>query len=409
MGMTCFELKKIFSRSANQVAFVILLVSLYIVSYFSIGYADYVDRDGKKTRGIAAASALREEKSQWEGYVTEEVLQKVLEENARINGSEEYRSADVTENDKAYSKKQGFSDLREMINRSFCAFQEYSYFRADSVTSGELSSFYTNRVEILKKWLSSEEQKARFSRQEQEFLITQYEKLETPVYYADADGWKALLEYLPTMIMLLVLVSGFWVSGIFSDEVLWKTDSIFFSAKLGRNRAVSAKIKAGFFLLTVVYWAIVLVYSAIVLMILGSGGAGCVIQSGMENWKSFYNITYFQDYLMTVLGGYLGNLFILFLVMAVSAKTRSKTLAVTIPFLLLFLPSFLSGSDRLSVVVGLLPDQLLQICTAVKTFYVYQFGTKVVGSVPIILFLYFILFCILVPVVYQIYRKTEVK
>lgn len=66
----------------------------------------------------------------WSGYITENVLRKVLEENAFINNSEEYLSKDTTENNKAYSKKQGFSDIREMINRAFCDFQKYNYYQA---------------------------------------------------------------------------------------------------------------------------------------------------------------------------------------------------------------------------------------------------------------------------------------
>lgn len=209
--------------------------------------------------------------------------------------------------------------------------------------------------------------------------------------------------------MLIVLITGFLVSGIFSDEIQLKADSIFFSTKLGRNKAVTAKIKAGFIVITSIYWVTIVLYSGIVLSVLGSGGADCAIQNGFSNWKSFYNITYLQDYVLTVLGGYLGNLLILFLSMLASAKTRSKALAVTIPFILLFIPSFLSGISVLSEVLGLLPDQLLQICTAIKTFNLYQIGDKIVGSVPIILTLYFILFCILLPVLYQVYRKTEIK
>ena len=104
--MIRFELKKIFSKPVNKFAFVLLAVSLCVVSYFAVGYASYVDGNGEKSTGIAAAKALREQKEQWTGYVTEEVLQRVLEENTRINHSKEYLSTDVKEQDKAYSQKQ---------------------------------------------------------------------------------------------------------------------------------------------------------------------------------------------------------------------------------------------------------------------------------------------------------------
>lgn len=78
-------------------------------------------------------------------------------------------------------------------------------------------------------------------------------------------------------------------------------------------------------------------------------------------------------------------------------------------FILLFIPSFLSGISVLSKVLGLLPDQLLQISEAVNYFNLYQMGGKVVGAIPIIMILYFVLYCVLLPALYQMYRKAEIK
>lgn len=409
MVMVFFELKKIFLKPINKIAFIILIAILCIVSYLAIDYVSYVDENGDTITGFAAAQALRDDKNLWAGYITEDVLIRVLEENTVIINSEEYLSNDLKEQEKAYSKTQGYSDIREMINRAFCEFQEYNYYRANSVTKEEIASFYDRRVLNLTEWLYSDSQMNYYSEEEKQFLIAQYEELETPFYYEYADGWEALLEYSTTIIMLVVLVSGFFVSGIFSDEKQLKADSIFFSTVLGRNRAISAKIKAGFIVVTAIYWITMFLFSGIVLAVLGAGGRNCAIQNGFANWKSFYNITYLQAYLLTVLGGYLGNLFILFLSMCASAKTHSKALAVTIPFILLFIPSFLSGLSILSEILGLLPDQLLQIPMAIKTFNLYQFGDKVVGAVPIIMIVYTVLFLLLLPVLYNVYRKTEVK
>ena len=406
--MLRFELKKIFSKSSNKIVCLLLAITLGVICYFAVGYVTYVDKNGESSSGFVAAQTLRKEKNQWSGYITEDVLRKVIEENTLINHSKEYLSDDVRENNKAYSKKQGFSDIREMINRAFCSFQEYNYYRADSVTKEDISSFYDRRTSILREWLNAEEQEHYYSENEKQFLIEQYEKLKTPIYYEYADGWEALLEYAPSIIMLLMLIVSFLVSGIFADEIQLKADSIFFSTKLGRNKAVAAKLGAGLVVITLIYWITMLLYSGIVLTILGFGGANCVIQSGFANWKSFYNITYLQDYILTVLGGYLGNLFILTLSMFVSAKTRSKTLAVTVPFILLFMPSFLNGISILSDVLGLLPDQLLQICTAIKMFNLYEIGGKIVGSVSILFATYSILLFVLLPVIYVIYRKHQV-
>lgn len=323
--------------------------------------------------------------------------------------SDEYLSKDYKENNKAYAKKQGFSDIRSMLNMAFTPFNEYDYYRADSLSVGKAGMLYERRIQNLTDWLEGDEVNDNYSEAKKNFLISQYQELETPFYYEYADGWKALLEYAPSIIMLTVLVLGFLVSGIFSNEFQLKADSIFFSAKLGRDKAVASKIGAGFFIVTVIYWVTMLLYSAIVLITLGTDGAGCAIQTGMRGWKSFYNITFLQEYILTVIGGYLGSLFVLTVSMLVSAKFRSTVLAVTVPFMLLFIPSFLSGISGLSNILAILPDQLLQISDVISLFNLYEIGGKVIGAIPIIMVLYSALYCVLLPVLYRVYRKTEIK
>lgn len=407
--MLRFEIKKVFSKTVNKIALLILVVALLVVSFFAVNSVDYVDENGTSTSGIAAARNLRNDKNQWSGYLTDNVLSEAILKNEEIIASPEYLSKDVKENDKAYAKMQGFSDIRTIINKAFCSFNEYDYYRANSVTSDEVRNLYERRITNLTEWLNSDEIKDNFSKDEKEFLIAQYNELETPFYYEYSDGWKALLEYAPSIMMLLVLILGFLVSSIFSNEFQLKADSIFFSAKLGRNKAINAKMRAGFLIITAVYWGTMLIYSAVVLGSLGTDGANCMIQTGLGGWKSFYNITCLQDYFLTMAGGYLGSLFILTLSILVSAKTHSTTLAVTVPFILLFIPSFFSGISVLSKGLGLLPDQLLQVSQAVNLFNLYKIGGKVVGAIPIIMILYFILYCILLPMLYSVYQKAEIK
>lgn len=407
--MLRYEIKKCFSKTANKIGLLILTVVLIIVSYFAVTYVDYVDEDGNNRTGIIAVRSLRDMKNQWAGYITEGVLREVIVQNALVNASAEYQSNDVQENNKAYSKKQGFSDIRDMINHAFCGFREYNYYRADSVTTEAVSEFYTKRISNLEEWLYSDEAKDQFTDMEKQFLIKQYEQLEIPLYYEYADGWIALLEYAPSIIMLTVLITGFFVSGIFSNEFQLKADAIYFSTKYGRNKAVKSKVEAGGIIITIIYWVVVLLYSAIVLGILGADGANCAIQAGFGSWKSFYNITYFENYLLTMVGGYIGSLFILTISMLISAKTKSTVLSVTVPFIFVFLPSFLSGFSALTEILGLLPDQLLQMNVAIKYFNLYQFGDRVIGAVPIIMILYAVLYVLMVPILYRVYQKAEIK
>lgn len=75
-----------------------------------------------------------------------------------------------------------------------------------------------------------------------------------------------------------------------------------------------------------------------------------------------------------------------------------------------FLPSFLSGTSLplLNKILGLLPDQMLQMNQVVKFFNLYEIGGKVFCAVPILIISYSILLLLIVPVIYFIYRRKEV-
>ena len=169
------------------------------------------------------------------------------------------------------------------------------------------------------------------------------------------------------------------------------------------------KIMAGFIVVSAIYFIVISLYSLVVLGCLGSQGGNVMIQTGFWHWKSFYNITYMQLYLLTVIAGYIGTVFCLFLSMIVSAKTHTAVVAVTIPFAILFLPQFVSNFDFLSGILGVFPDRLLQINEIINTFDLYHIGGKIVGSIPIMLVIYPILSVLMVPLMYHVYHKTDRK
>jgi hypothetical protein len=481
--MICFEIKKIFSKTISRISLIVLLFSLVISCYFAITNITYIDNRGVSHTGIAAARNLRKEKQRWEGVLDKAALQAVIDEYRKVNEEYPIRQGDYTANLLHDSKVQGFSEIKDMINMGFCEFRDFNYYRIDSVSKDEVGKLYENREKSLEKWLSSEETEDLFNKKEKAFLLERYHQMKTPLYYEDYDGWKSALHYAQTIVMLVMLVSAFLVSGIFPNEFSWKADSIFFSTKYGRDRGTRAKLIAGLIVVTAIYWMIIALYSVIVLGCLGFGGGnvmiqtgfwhwksfynitymqlylltivsgyigtlfclllsmliaglivvtaiywmiialysvivlGCLgfgggnvmIQTGFWHWKSFYNITYMQLYLLTIVSGYIGTLFCLLLSMLISAKTHTAVVAVTIPFAILFLPLFLSNFHFLKGTLGVFPDQLLQINEIINIFNLYQIGGKIVGSIPIMMVIYPILSVTLLPIIYCTYHKTEIK
>ncbi len=403
--MLRFELKKVFCKFKNRMAVVLLLLILAAVSMLTMNRVEYVDSEGNHISGMMGARSLRAEKQKWKGEITEDVLEAVVRENEVINSSPEALSDDISEQNKAYARKQGISDIAELINNAFSAWRDYDYFAVDHVSQEEAKSVYERRVSNLKQYLDSGEE--TFTDAQKDYLIKQYEDLQTPFYYDYTDGWSALLQNISTFILVLALIIGFLVSGIFSSEFQTKADAIFFSARLGRNRAVLSKMGAGFLITTFFYFVFVLLYTAVVLAALGADGANCPIQ--MDMWRCVYNITFLQAYLLIVAGGYVGTLFAATLSMLASALTRSTATAIIVPFIVLCAFPFLSRVITLPGICSFFPDQLLEIYITLKDFVLVELGGRIVNVIGILIPAYALACLLLEPILYRVYKKAQVS
>ena len=274
------------------------------------------------------------------------------------------------------------------------------------MTSIDADTFYLNREKLLTDWLYDERDAgySMYSETEKQYLIGRYEKLQTPFYFTYHEGWHQLLENAGYISSLGILILGFLLAGIFSNEFKWRADAVYFSTLCGRNQATTAKIKAGFLLVTVLYWGAMLIYSLFTLCYLGFEGAGCVLQ--WEIWKSIYNINMWQAWILIAVSGYIGNLFLALLTMWISAKTKSAVFAVTIPFILVFLPAFLEGMPGwLSKIPELLPSHLLELYQNLGSFNILTAFGKVFCTLDICIALYLMLSAILVPMMYREYQR----
>ena len=153
-----------------------------------------------------------------------------------------------------------------------------------------------------------------------------------------------------------------------------------------------------------------LIHSVVLLGIIGFDGANCPIQSNLTGWRCFYNVTNWQQYAIVLAQGYLGILFFSLLTMWISAKTRSAVFAVTVPFILVFLPSILENLELSWVdrILCLLPDQLILLGGRFRDFNLVSIGNRVFGSIPFDAVLYLALTALLIPMCYQEFRRKQV-
>ena len=413
--MLLYEIKKMFGTFGGKLALILYAAIVALSCWLSTTGAlnvgtEWVNEKGEHETGISAIHKMQDAQNEWEGYVDQEMLTKVIQENARINGTPEGRSNKSQQSNIAYGWKQGFVPIRELINRSYSSgFCSYDYYRADSISVIKEETFYANRIRQLKDWLYDKSDVAYdlYSESEKQYIIGQYESLETPFYFEYHDGWYQLLENGGFIPSLGILILGFLMAGIFSNEFKWKADAVYFSTLMGRNKATAVKIKAGLLLVTILYWGAMLIYSFVTLGYLGFGGAGCVVQ--FRVWKSLYNITMWQAWVLTLICGYIGNLFLAALTMFISAKSRSSVVAVTTPFVIIFIPSFLQGMvDWLDTVIAMMPVSLLEFYQHLGTFDLITIFGKVFRVLDVCLPLYTILTVALVPVIYREFRRKQI-
>ncbi len=407
--MLFYELKKIFGRAGGKIALLVLAIGLAVICYSAMLQVSYTDENGDSHTGPTAARDLRDAKNEWAGPIDQAMITRAIDVNQQIISSEDYNSTDIQRQNAAYHGTQGYATIRSLIAQTYGGFNEYDYYRLDTLTPDETGQLYDLRVQNLKEWLSRPD--ISFSPAEEDYLVEHYEAMETPLYYEYNDGWETLIYYAPTMVMFLLFVIIFLVSGIFPSEHRLKANAIFFSSKLGRSTAVRTKIAAALVTTTVLYWLAIAIYTLVVLALLGADGADGAFQ--LLKWKAFYNITIGQAYALSVLGGYIGVIFLALLAMLMSVLTRSQVVGVIVPFVVVlaanFANSLLSSWEVLPSILGLLPDQLLQLSVVLDDFNLYTIFGHVTGSVPLLFVLYGALSLALIPLLYRIYRKSQVR
>ena len=413
--MVRYELKKIFGSFGGKVTLVlyaaVVVLSCWLAAAGELNVGSvWVNEQGSRETGPAAVKKMQAARAEWTGWLNQDMLTRAVQENARINATPQAQSNDVRQNDIAFGWKQGFDPIRELINRSYSpGFRHYDYYTADGITAIDEQTFYSNRVKLVREWLNdkSDVGESTFTQQEKDYIISQYESLQTPFYMEYHDGWYQLLENGTFILMLGILILSYALSGIFSGEFKWKADALYFSTTYGRTKGTSAKIKAGLLLITLLYWAGILVYSLFTLTYLGFGGGNTVIQ--VRLWKSLYNITMRQAWVLAVSCGYIGNLFLGILTMLISAKTKSAAVAVSMPFIVIFIPVILQGTvDALSTFASIMPSTLLEFYQHLSTFDLVTVFGKVFRVADLCIPLYGLLTLILIPILYREYRTKQI-
>lgn len=266
--MTLYEIKKVLSSRGGKIALFVFACVVFVSCWMATLGVEWMNENGEWETDLDAARNLRTARQEWKGYLDEEALSGVIAELNRITSTPEYTSKDYNERNLIHRSLQAIQPIRDMFVFAYSpAFQTVDETVVDHLTASDAASFYDNRVRLLRDGIYDENKRISrlLSEQEKQYLISKYEELETPFYYDYMEGWEQMLSNSFALIMYGSLVLGFLVAGIFANEYKWKSDAVFFSSLLGRNKATISKIKASFLLVTLLYWLGILIYTLFIL------------------------------------------------------------------------------------------------------------------------------------------------
>lgn len=416
MAMVWYEIKRILLRPSCQIALLLLLlmsVRFCIQVMWGSESAYWINEDGQMETGYNAMQKLRAAQKEWSGTLDQELLEKAL---AELKKAKSEGKAHPEDPDYAFKRCQGLQHIRSLMNQAFKSdyiWKYEDYYLAETVDEGQIPNFYENRVTQLRNWLYDESSVAYswFSEAEKQYLIRNYESLETPFEVDYMTGWDMAYHVSYYIILYGSIFITFLVSGIFANEFRWRADSVYFSTELGRKRGTLSKLTAGFLLTTVVYWIILLTVNLIILSIMGFDGGNCAIQTDFYHWNRIYNITFFERSVLSLLDGYLLWMFVSALVMLVAAASGSLSLSVSVPSLLMLGVNFL---DRGGYVEGALKFIMLfphKMATAYgnEPIVLYSVFGKIMPPITIQRVLYFGLTVLMAIGCYQIFRRRQVR
>ena len=324
-----------------------------------------------------------------EGYRTTQDQKDIMNERIQQYQDEGYSRGEAKKLAKEYVAEPGTSEHELGIAVDI---------NAD--TSNIYTIYQDNMKKIVEEYGTTPEKRS--------YLESVYKKIEIPFMFEAKDSWTTMTMYAQTYVLLMAVIIGFLVAGIFSGEFRPGTEDVFFATKYGRTKAIKNKIFAGILVSTVTYWIGVGVLSLISFAVMGTSGFFTPYQ--IDDPYSIYVMTYGEYYLLILVGGYIVTMFCAALTMLVTVKMHTPNLAICIPFFLLCMMPFIARVlPAFDAFFNLLPTVLTNIFNAVRTPILFQIGSFVFRQISLLMFLYILLFIVLLPLIYIGYSRYGLK
>ena len=372
--MIWYEWKRIWQSRLTQFAVIGCILFLLFCTWSNIRQIQTTDGEGNQVTGMAAVKALKE---------TERIT---LDQETVTAIMQEY--LDYTENPDTSSDDPELQYVSEKMyrtwylpNRGLLNLISGTYMQEGqgNVSDRQLfeknfgKDFYEARKERVQERLTYYVNLGSVTPSEADWWDEQDDKV-GEYTYGNYKVWDILISNLPWILFIMMIVCV-GIAPVFAGEYQSKCDSLLLCMKHGKHRLILAKLAASTVYASVLYWGIVSLYSAVLLIFVGTDSWDLPVQLIYSGMPSSYALTTSQAYLLALLMGYVMTLGLGGLVLLLSALFKNPYVVIVTAFLYLCVPLFLStnsGGYLWVHLLALLPEKISEFHFA--SYIAYSMG-----------------------------------
>ena len=372
--MIWYEWKRIWQSRLTQFSVIGCILFLLFCTWSNIRLIQTTDKEGNQVTGMAAVKALKE---------TERI---VLDQETVTGIMQEY--LDYTENPDTSSDDPNRVYLSEEIYQTWYL-PQMDLMKQISSVYFQKGQKYTDDRQLLKENLGKDFYAARKDRVQEDLTYYVEQGSMTPseadwwdeqdnkvgeYTYGNYKVWDLLINNLPWILFIMMIVCV-GIAPVFAGEYQSKCDSLLLCMKHGKHRLILAKLTASFVYASVLYWGIVSLYSAVLLIFVGPDGWNLPVQLIYSGKPSSYALTTSQAYLLALMMGYVMTLGLGGMVLFLSTLFKNPYVVIVTAFLYLCVPLFLStnsGNYLWVHLLALLPEKISEFHFA--SYIAYSIG-----------------------------------
>lgn len=372
--MIWYEWKRIWQSRLTQFAVIGCILFLLFCTWSNIRQIQTTDSEGNQVTGMAAVKALKEtERITLDQETVTAIMQEYLDytENPATSSDD---SKLVYLSEEMY--RTWYLPRMELMNQIISVYfhkgQEYVDDR-QLLEENLGRDFYEARKERVQERLTYYVDLGSVTPSEADWWDEQDDEV-GEYTYGNYKVWDILISNLPWVLFIMMVICV-GIAPVFAGEYQSKCDSLLLCMKHGKHRLILAKLAASTVYASVLYWGIVSLYSAVLLIFVGKDGWDLPVQLLYSGMSSSYALTTSQAYFLALLMGYVMTLGLGGLVLLLSALFKNPYVVIVTAFLYLCVPLFLStnsGGYLWVHLLALLPEKISEFHFA--SYIAYSIG-----------------------------------